>query len=171
MMLMARFVVPLLFSLILFALALSPLVDRLVDRWFQNDVELRSQLVFNSIHDAVADLLSRQDLKGIKALFRSVTLDERLLAVLPLFHINALLYSLCGALAAGATYVLAPRFSASTFWPLVVQSGATLVNTIAAITTILLKRPASEFIPVHSLRKLYGAPLTAEMTSCWWMRQ
>jgi crotonobetaine/carnitine-CoA ligase len=89
--------------------------------------------------------------------------DERLLAVLPLFHINALLYSLCGALAAGATYVLAPRFSASTFWPLVVQSGATLVNTIAAITTILLKRPASEFIPGHSLRKLYGAPLTAEM--------
>ena len=89
--------------------------------------------------------------------------EERLLAVLPLFHINALLYSLCGALAAGATYVLAPRFSASTFWPLVLQSGATLVNTIAAITTILLKRPASEFIPGHSLRKLYGAPLTAEM--------
>jgi len=81
MMLIARFVLPLLFSLILFALALSPLVDRLVDRWFQSDVELRSQLVFNSIHDAVADLLSHQDLRGIKALFRSVTLDERLLAV------------------------------------------------------------------------------------------
>jgi acyl-CoA synthetase (AMP-forming)/AMP-acid ligase II len=35
---------------------------------------------------------------------------------LPLFHSNALLYSVLGSLAAGASLVLLPRFSATTFW-------------------------------------------------------
>src|SRR3546814_16944667 len=39
--------------------------------------------------------------------------EDRVLCVLPLFHINALFYSLGGTLAAGATLVLARRFSAS----------------------------------------------------------
>ena len=88
--------------------------------------------------------------------------EERLLAVLPLFHINAILYSMSGALAAGATLVLAPRFSASTFWTTVAQTGATLVNTIAAVTAILMRRPRGEYVAGHALRKLYGAPFTTE---------
>src|SRR5690606_36089629 len=39
--------------------------------------------------------------------------EDRILCVLPLFHINALFYSLGGALAAGARLVLARRFTAS----------------------------------------------------------
>jgi crotonobetaine/carnitine-CoA ligase len=89
--------------------------------------------------------------------------DDRLLAVLPLFHINALFYSLGGSLAAGASLALAERFSASRFWPLVAESGATEVNIIAAIGSILAQRPRSEFVADHRLRKLYGAPLTREM--------
>ncbi len=89
--------------------------------------------------------------------------DDRLMAILPLFHINAVLYSLSGALAAGATFIAAPRFSASTFWKTVAETGATEVNTIAAATSILIRRPRSEFVPGHTLRKLYGAPLTAEI--------
>ncbi len=88
---------------------------------------------------------------------------DRLMAILPLFHINAVLYSLSGALAAGATFIAAPRFSASTFWKTVAETGATEVNTIAAATSILVRRPRSEFVPGHTLRKLYGAPLTAEI--------
>jgi crotonobetaine/carnitine-CoA ligase len=42
--------------------------------------------------------------------------DDRLLCVLPLFHINAIFYSLAGSLAAGATLILEPKFSASKFW-------------------------------------------------------
>ena len=42
--------------------------------------------------------------------------DDRLLCILPMFHVNAIFYSLGGALAAGATLILEPRFSASTFW-------------------------------------------------------
>jgi len=88
--------------------------------------------------------------------------DDRLLCILPMFHINALFYSLAGALAAGATLILAPRFSASTFWHDAARSRATEANTIAAVSNILLRRPRSEFVPGHRLRKVYGAPFTAE---------
>ena len=88
--------------------------------------------------------------------------EDRLLCILPMFHINALFYSLAGALAAGATLILVPRFSAGSFWQEVARSRATEVNTIAAVSNILLRRPRSEFVPGHALRKLYGAPFTAE---------
>jgi crotonobetaine/carnitine-CoA ligase len=88
--------------------------------------------------------------------------EDRLLCILPMFHINALFYSLAGALAAGATLILVPRFSAGSFWHEVARSGATEVNTIAAVSNILLRRPRSEFVPGHALRKAYGAPFTAE---------
>jgi crotonobetaine/carnitine-CoA ligase len=89
--------------------------------------------------------------------------EDRLLCVLPLFHINALLYSVGGAAAAGAAIVLAPRFSASGFWQLVEQSGATEVNIIAAVGNILARRARSEFVPGHRLTKVYGAPITREI--------
>jgi crotonobetaine/carnitine-CoA ligase len=88
---------------------------------------------------------------------------DRLLCVLLLFHINALLYSLGGAAAAGAAIVLAPRFSASGFWQLAEQSGATEVNIIAAVGNILARRARSEFVPGHRLTKVYGAPITREI--------
>jgi len=87
---------------------------------------------------------------------------DRLLCVLPLFHINAIFYSLAGALAAGATLILEPRFSASTFWRTVKDSGATEVNTIAGASSILMRRARSEYVPDHQLRKMYGAPFTEE---------
>jgi carnitine-CoA ligase len=88
--------------------------------------------------------------------------EDRLLCILPLFHINALFYSLGGTVAAGASLVLAPRFSASGFWPLAARSGATEVNILAAVGSILARRPRSEYVPGHRLRKVYGAPITPE---------
>lgn len=88
--------------------------------------------------------------------------EDRLLCILPMFHVNAICYSLGGALAAGATLILEPRFSASKFWQTVKETGATEVNTIAAVTGILLRRPRSEYVPGHQLRKIYGAPFDEE---------
>ena len=88
--------------------------------------------------------------------------SERMLCVLPMFHINAICYSMAGALAAGATLILEPRFSASTFWKTVKESGATEANTIAAASSILMLRPRSEYVAGHSLRKIYGAPFDAK---------
>ena len=79
-----------------------------------------------------------------------------------MFHVNAIFYSLGGALAAGATLVLEPRFSASRFWQVVRDSRATQVNTIAAVMNILMRRPRTEYVPGHDLRKLYGAPFSEE---------
>ena len=89
--------------------------------------------------------------------------DERLLCVLPMFHINAVCYSLCGALAAGAVLILEPRFSASRFWEVAHATGATEVNTIAAAAGILMRRPRSEYRPGHKLRKMFGAPFDDEV--------
>jgi crotonobetaine/carnitine-CoA ligase len=55
-----------------------------------------------------------------------------------------------------------PRFSANGFWRDVARTRATEVNTIAAVSNILMRRPRSEFVPGHSLRKVYGAPFSAE---------
>jgi crotonobetaine/carnitine-CoA ligase len=82
--------------------------------------------------------------------------DERVMIVLPLFHINALFYSVAGTLASGCNMLILKRFSASTFWDTVVQHRITEVNIIEAVGTILKNRPRSEFRPGHTLRKVYG---------------
>jgi len=89
--------------------------------------------------------------------------EDRLMCILPMFHINALFYSLAGTLAAGASLVLVPRFSASSFWRAAAESGATQVNIIAAIGNILARRPRQEFDPRHRLRVIYGAPITPDL--------
>ena len=89
--------------------------------------------------------------------------EDRLLCILPLFHINALFYSLAGTLAAGASLALAAKFSAGAFWKSAAETGATQVNIIAAVGNILARRPRSEFDPRHRLRVIYGAPISPEL--------
>ena len=89
--------------------------------------------------------------------------QERLMVMMPMFHMNAVFYSLAGTLAAGATLVILPRFSASTFWKDVAGSRVTQVNTIAAMSNILMRRPRSEFVPGHCLRTAYGGPFSQEV--------
>jgi crotonobetaine/carnitine-CoA ligase len=64
---------------------------------------------------------------------------DRLLAALPLFHINAQAYSVMGALGAGASLAILPKFSASTFWEDARRLGATEFNSVGAMIHILLK--------------------------------
>ena len=88
--------------------------------------------------------------------------DDRYLCILPMFHINALFYSVAGSVTAGAQLIIVPRFSASEFWKQAAHSGATVVNVIMAVATILARRPRSEFVPGHKLRLISGAPWTQE---------
>lgn len=85
--------------------------------------------------------------------------DERALCVLPLFHINALFYSVGGTLAAGATLILERRFSASSFWTTVYQTQASTTNLIGAAASILMKRSRNEYRAGHKLKKAFIAPL------------
>ena len=89
--------------------------------------------------------------------------DDRVLCVMPMFHINALMYSTCGAFAAGATLIVARRFSASNFWTLVAQERVTQVNLVPAPVNMLFNRPRSEFRSGHAMKKMFVAPATTEM--------
>ncbi|HEX7417197.1 MAG TPA: AMP-binding protein, partial [Steroidobacteraceae bacterium] len=89
--------------------------------------------------------------------------SDRLLTVLPFYHINALFYSLGGAIAAGAALITARSFSASRFWHLAAQTRATQCNFLAAVGNILTKRPRAEFDATHCIRKMYGGPMSEEM--------
>jgi crotonobetaine/carnitine-CoA ligase len=95
-----------------------------------------------------------------------LTPQDHVLAVLPLFHINALFYSVAGSLAAGCGLTIVPRFSASAFWDTAVESGATQVNVIDAVARILEARPRSEYRPEHRIRKSFGVqePLVATLS-------
>ncbi|MDX3907393.1 MAG: AMP-binding protein [Pigmentiphaga sp.] len=82
--------------------------------------------------------------------------QDRIMVILPFFHMNALFYSVGGALASGASLIVVPRFSASSFWHTAADHGATVVNIIEAIGTILVARDRSEYRPDHRLRVVYG---------------
>lgn len=88
--------------------------------------------------------------------------EDRILIVLPFFHVNALCYSLCGMLAAGCALIVAPRFSASRFWHIAADTGATVVNIIETLGSILKSRDRSEFRKDHQLRVVYGVRLNAQ---------
>ncbi|MGH8150348.1 MAG: class I adenylate-forming enzyme family protein [Steroidobacteraceae bacterium] len=89
--------------------------------------------------------------------------SDRLLTVMPFFHINALFYSFGGAVAAGGALATVARFSASQFWNVAAASGATEFNFLAAVSSILMNRPRSEFNPAHRIGKLYGGPISERM--------
>lgn len=88
---------------------------------------------------------------------------DRLMIILPLFHANAQFYSTMGSLAAKASLILTPRFSASQFWTQVRRYRATQFNFIGAIGRILVNRPIQEFDPAHSIRVANGGPVPEDV--------
>ena len=88
---------------------------------------------------------------------------DRLLVILPLFHLNALFYSVGGTIVCGGRLVIEERFQAGSFWQVVARHGITQVNMIAAVGNILLKRDRSEFPGNATLRKVSAAPVTREV--------
>jgi trehalose 6-phosphate synthase len=67
----------------LIVMTVAPLASRMVQRWSQRDVELRSRLVFNSIRDQVAAGLATTPAAGanLVPLFELLAEDERLMAM------------------------------------------------------------------------------------------
>jgi crotonobetaine/carnitine-CoA ligase len=81
---------------------------------------------------------------------------DRLYVCLPFFHINAQAYSTMGAIGARATIVLAPRFSASRFWPDVRRHRVSHFNFIGAMTMILAGRDETPHDANNDVRVAYG---------------
>lgn len=70
-----------------------------------------------------------------------LTQDDITLVYLPLFHTNALSYSMLSTLWAGGTLVLQPRFSASRYWDVLRKHGCTWAIGIPFIIWALMKQP------------------------------
>ncbi|MGN6795013.1 MAG: AMP-binding protein, partial [Streptosporangiaceae bacterium] len=87
-----------------------------------------------------------------------LTAADRLMTSLPLFHINAPIYSVLGSLACGAGLVLAPRFSASRFLDTARRHGATEFNAIGAMLEILMRQPERPDDADNPLRLCYAGP-------------
>ncbi len=65
--------------------------------------------------------------------------DDRVLAVLPLYHINAFAVTMLAPLAHGGSLVMPPRFSAAAFWQQAVEHGCTWINVVPTIISYLLE--------------------------------
>jgi len=88
----------------------------------------------------------------------NATSHDRFFTCLPYFHANAQYYSTMGALSAGATLIVADRFSASRFWDQVREARATVVNFIGMMMPVLSKQPKSDSDLDNMVRLFYGSP-------------
>jgi crotonobetaine/carnitine-CoA ligase len=91
-----------------------------------------------------------------------LTDEDRLMTSLPLFHINAPAYSMLGSIAARASLVLLPRFSASGFLDSARRHGATQFNAIGAMLELLMRQPERPDDADNPVRLAYAGPTPPE---------
>ncbi|MEJ7847851.1 MAG: long-chain-fatty-acid--CoA ligase [Pyrinomonadaceae bacterium] len=65
---------------------------------------------------------------------------DRLLTIMPLFHMNAVSVTTMTALYAGASTVVSPKFSASRFWDIVEKYKITSFGSVATMLSMLLAK-------------------------------
>src|SRR5207247_4298586 len=66
------------------------------------------------------------------------TADDRLLTIMPLFHMNAVSVTTISSLYAGGSTVVSPKFSASNFWNIVSDYQITSFGSVATMLSMLL---------------------------------
>jgi long-chain acyl-CoA synthetase len=66
------------------------------------------------------------------------TQDDRLLTIMPLFHMNAVSVTTMSALYAGGSTVVSPKFSASRFWQIISDYQITSFGSVATMLSMLL---------------------------------
>jgi long-chain acyl-CoA synthetase len=66
------------------------------------------------------------------------TESDRLLTIMPLFHMNAVSVTTMSALYAGGSTVISPRFSASKFWNVISEYQITSFGSVATMLSMLL---------------------------------
>jgi acyl-CoA synthetase (AMP-forming)/AMP-acid ligase II len=90
--------------------------------------------------------------------------DDRVTAVLPLYHINAFAVTMLAPLAHGGSLAMPPRFSASRFWDLVIRHGCTWLNLVPTMVSYLLEgeAPPREALKHVRFARSASAPLPPE---------
>ncbi|WP_233839141.1 AMP-binding protein [Paraburkholderia sp. ZP32-5] len=78
--------------------------------------------------------------------------DDRVLASLPLYHINGLVVTLLAPLWHAGSVVLTPRFSGRTFWRDAASYGCTWINVVPTIVAYLLNGDAPQGLDLSALK-------------------
>jgi acyl-CoA synthetase (AMP-forming)/AMP-acid ligase II len=86
-----------------------------------------------------------------------LTSRDRVLAPLPLFHINPMGYGIVTALLTGADALTVPAFSASRFWPAVIAEQVTVLILHAPPVEILKRATTPEQAAGHRVRTMFYA--------------
>jgi fatty-acyl-CoA synthase len=89
--------------------------------------------------------------------------QDRLYDCLPIYHSVGGIVAPCSMLAAGASVVLADKFSARDFWRDIVRRDCTLLQYIGELCRYLLKAPVSEFEGRHRVRLACGNGLRGDI--------
>lgn len=76
-----RFVLPLILSLIVLAYLMMPLVDKLTLHWTIRDLDMRSELIAQTMEEPLSELIKQGNRGKILAIFNRALRDERLFAI------------------------------------------------------------------------------------------
>ena len=82
----------------------------------------------------------------------ALTPRDRVLGVLPLYHINAFAVTMLAPLASGGSVAMAPRFSAARFWAQALDRHCTWLNVVPTIVSYLIE--ASDAPPKAALEAI-----------------
>jgi crotonobetaine/carnitine-CoA ligase len=89
--------------------------------------------------------------------------QDRIYNPLPLYHANAGVVSLMGAIVTGSCQIQPDRFHPQRWWREVAETGATIVHYLGVIAPVLLKLPPSEHERQHKVRFGIGAGIEPEL--------
>jgi long-chain acyl-CoA synthetase len=78
--------------------------------------------------------------------------EDRVLASLPLYHINGVVVTLLAPLYHAGSVVMAPRFSARTFWRDAARFGCTWINVVPTIVAYLLGGDDPQGVDLSALK-------------------
>jgi long-chain acyl-CoA synthetase len=100
------------------------------------------------------------------------TKDDRLLTIMPLFHMNAVSVTTMSALYAGGSTVVSPKFSASRFWQIIADYKITSFGSVATMLSMLLTTypdGVPKGLKTDQLRFAMcgSAPVPAEVMKCF----
>jgi crotonobetaine/carnitine-CoA ligase len=93
--------------------------------------------------------------------------DDVLYTCLPIFHANALWFTVYAALWADACVALSPGFSARRFWDEIRDSDATVFNALGAMANIIWQQPRSPRDREHRVRTAMMVPNSRELAEGW----
>jgi long-chain acyl-CoA synthetase len=85
--------------------------------------------------------------------------DDRVLGVLPLYHINAFAVTMLAPLASGGSVAIASRFSAARFWGQALGCACTWINVVPTIVSYLIEgeQPAADLSRLRFCRSASAA--------------